>query len=107
MTASITWNNGDSEMRDIDAGAPDSANSGADPTGFAGMNHYASLELWEGYSDLDIDQIEYALGAVYQYTDNLSFNLNASYFDYSDDEAYLYDTDGDALFVNGGLTYKF
>ncbi len=104
FNGSIVWNNGEAEMEDVDAGTF----TGLDPNGsYAGMNHYVSLPGWEDNSDLEIDQVEYSLGAVYNLTDSISLNLNASYFDYSDDEPYLYDTDGDVLYVNGGMTMRF
>ena len=104
FNGSIVWNNGEAEMEDVDAGTF----TGLDPNGsYAGMNHYVSLPGWEDNSDLEIDQVEYSLGAVCNLTDSISLNLNASYFDYSDDEPYLYDTDGDVLYVNGGMTMRF
>lgn len=96
-------------MDDVNAGTFTGSNPGAtaaDP-GFAGMNHYVALPGWEDNSDLEIDQVEYSLGAVYSLTDSISLNLNASYFDYNDDDPYLYDKDGDVLYVNGGLTMRF
>ncbi len=102
FNGSVVWNSGEAEMDGIDATL---ATYEGDVIG--SMNHTVALPAWEGYSDLEIDQIEYSLGVVYNLTDSISFNLNASYFDYSDDEPYLYDTDGDVLYVNGGMTMRF
>ncbi|MBN2331889.1 MAG: hypothetical protein JXO49_06770 [Deltaproteobacteria bacterium] len=109
FNGSIVWNKGKAEMDDVNAGTYTGANPGATATdpGFAGMNHYVALPAFEEYSDLEINQVEYSLGAVYNLTDSISFNLNASYLDYSDDEPYLYDTDGDVIYVNGGMTMRF
>ena len=82
--------------------------AGDEPNGsYAGMNHQLTIPAMEQTADLDIEQLEYSLGCTYDFSDQLSFNLGATYVDYNDDEPYLYDMDGDALFVNGGITYKF
>jgi len=102
FNGSIVWNNGKAEMDGIDATSATYVGSAV-----PGMDHSLALPAWEGYSDLDIDQVEYSLGVVYNYSDSISFNLNGSYFDYNDDDPYLYDTDGDVLSANVGMTMRF
>ena len=79
---------------------------GIDPASF-GYDHSLAFAVWEDNSDLDIEEIEYYIGCTYDFNETLTINLNASYTDYSDDEPYLYETDGDLLLVNAGLTFRF
>lgn len=98
----IIFNWGKSEMNNLSA----AYHEGVDPAAF-GYNHAIAFDTWEDNSDLDIEELEYFVGCSYDINDNFSVNLNASYTDYNDDEPYLYDTDGDMLLVNAGLTYRF
>ena len=72
-----------------------------------GYDHDLAFSVWEDNSDLKVQEIEYYLGCSYDFSEVLSINLNASYTDYEDDEPYLYDTSGDLLLVNAGLTFRF
>ena len=91
-----------SEMKDLNANYFE----GTDPASF-GYDHELAFDVWEGNSDLKVEEFEYYIGCVYDFNERLSFNLNASYTDYNDEEPYLYDTDGDLLLVNAGLTLRF
>ncbi len=79
---------------------------GKKPASF-GYDHALSFDVWEDNSDLKVEEFEYYLGCTFDYNETLSINLNASYTDYNDDDPYLYDTDGDLLLVNAGLTFRF
>ncbi|GEM_PF-3214690 len=104
FNGSVVWNSGKAEMDDFDAGNY----IGDNPDGtWAGMNHYVALPTMESQADQDIDQVEYSLGVVYNYSDSISFNLTGSYFDYNDHDPYLYDKDGDVMSVNAGMTMRF
>jgi len=98
----VIFNWGEAEMENLSA---------AYYEGFKPADHNYKHELafavWEDNSDLDIEEIEYYLGCSYDFNERLTLNLNASYTDLSDDEPYLYDTSGDLLLVNAGLTFRF
>ena len=98
----IIFNWGEAEMDNLSA----AYNEGTPPVNF-GFDHALAFAVWEDNSDLDIEEIEYYLGCTYDFNERLTINLNASYTDYSDDEPYLYDTSGDLLLVNAGLTFRF
>ncbi len=98
----LIFNWSKSEMDNLSA----SYYEGKDPASF-GYDHAVAFSTWEDNSDQEINEIEYYLGCSYDFNEVLSVNLNASYTDYSDDEPYLYDTDGDLLLVNAGLTFRF
>jgi len=98
----LIFNWSKSEMNNLSA----SYYEGKDPAAF-GYDHAIAFSTWEDNSDLDVQEIEYYLGCSYEVNESLSVNLNASYTDYEDDEPYLYDTSGDLLLVNAGLTFRF
>ncbi|MBN2810185.1 MAG: hypothetical protein JXR80_11890 [Deltaproteobacteria bacterium] len=98
----VIFNWGKAEMDNLSAAYTE----GTSPAAF-GYDHALAFAVWEDNSDLDIDEIEYYLGCSYDFNERLTLNLNASYTDYSDDEPYLYDTSGDLLLVNAGLTFRF
>ena len=98
----LIFNWSKSEMDNLSA----SYYEGKDPAAF-GYDHAIAFSTWEDNSDLDVQEIEYYLGCSYEVNESLSVNLNASYTDYEDDEPYLYDTSGDLLLVNAGLTFRF
>lgn len=98
----IIFNWGQAEMENLSAAYFE----GKDPASF-GYDHNLAFAVWEDNSDLDIEEMEYYIGCSYDFNERLTINLNASYTDYSDEEPYLYDTDGDLLLVNAGLTFRF
>ena len=98
----VIFNWGQAEMENLSAAYFE----GKQPATF-GYDHELAFAVWEDNSDLDIEEIEYFLGCTYDFNERLTINLNASYTDYSDDEPYLYDTSGDLLLVNAGLTFRF
>jgi opacity protein-like surface antigen len=98
----IIFNWGKSKMDNLSAGYY----QGTDPAKF-GYDHAIAFSVWEDNSELKIEEFEYFVGCSYDVNEHLSLNLNVSYTDYNDKEPYLYDTDGDFLLVNTGLTYRF
>ena len=98
----VIFNWGEAEMDNLSA----AYNEGVPPANF-GYNHELAFAVWEDNSDLDIEEIEYYLGCTYDINERFTINFNASYTDLSDDEPYLYDTSGDLLLVNAGLTFRF
>ncbi len=98
----VIYNWGKAEMNDLSS----SYFEGKQPASF-GYDHGLAFSVWEDNSDLKIEEVEYYLGCTYDFSDSLSFNINLSYTDYNDEDPYLYDTDGDLLLVNTGLTYHF
>ncbi len=98
----LIFNWGQAEMDNLSAAYTE----GVNPANF-GFDHALAFAVWEDNSDLDIEEIEYYLGCSYDFNKDLTINLNASYTDYSDEEPYLYDTSGDLLLVNAGLTFRF
>ncbi len=98
----VIWNWGKAEMDSLSA----DYSEGVKPANF-GYDHALAFAVWEDNSELDIEEIEYYIGCSYDFTKDLTINLNASYTDYSDDEPYLYDTSGDLILVNAGLTFRF
>ncbi len=98
----VICNWGEAEMDNLSAAYYE----GKQPGSF-GYDHALAFSVWEDNSDLDIEEIEYYLGCSYDINERLTINLNASYTDYNDEEPYLYDTDGDLLLVNAGLTFRF
>jgi hypothetical protein len=98
----VICNWGKTEMDDLNA----SYFEGSDPASF-GYDHTLAFAVWEGNTDLKVEEFEYYLGCSYDFNERLTINLNASYTDYNDEKPYLYDTDGDLLLVNAGLTLRF
>ncbi|MCK5539596.1 MAG: hypothetical protein KAI69_01600 [Deltaproteobacteria bacterium] len=98
----IIFNWGEAEMDNLSA----SYFEGKQPATF-GYDHDLAFAVWEDNSDLDIEEIEYYIGCTYDFNERLTINFNASYTDFNDDEPYLYDTTGDLLLVNAGLTFRF
>ncbi|MCK5915957.1 MAG: hypothetical protein KAG92_07440 [Deltaproteobacteria bacterium] len=98
----VIFNWSEAEMDSLSA----SYYEGKQPKSF-GYDHALAFNVWEDNSDLEVSEIEYYLGCSFDVSEVLTINLNASYTDYEDDEPYLYDTSGDILLVNAGLTFRF
>jgi predicted porin len=98
----IVYNWGKAEMDNLSA----TYFEGKEPATF-GYDHAVAFSTIEDNTDLKIEETEYYIGCIYDFGESLSLNINASYTDYNDDDPYLYDTDGDLLLVNAGLTYRF
>ena len=98
----VVYTKGKAEMNNLSAAYFE----GTEPASF-GYDHALAFSVIEDNTDLDIEETEYYVGCSYDFSEALSLNLNASYTDYNDHDPYLYDTDGDLLLVNAGLTYRF
>ena len=59
------------------------------------------------YSELDIQQFDFAITADYSIRENISMNIGFNYRRYDDDEPYLEDGTGEAYISNISLLYRF
>ncbi|NIA19870.1 MAG: hypothetical protein GWP07_05515 [Xanthomonadaceae bacterium] len=98
----VVFTRGEAEMDNLSS----TYFEGKEPASF-GYDHALAFSVIEDNTDLDIEETEYYIGCIYDFNESLSVNINASYTDYNDDDPYLYDTDGDLLLVNAGVTYRF
>ncbi|MCD6353643.1 MAG: MtrB/PioB family outer membrane beta-barrel protein [Proteobacteria bacterium] len=71
----------------------------------AGYNY--DLSEVDNYSELDIQQLDFAINADYRVRENISMNIGFNYRRYDDDEPYLEDGTGEAYLTNISLLYRF